>query len=490
MLTKKQFFTFSTYFLAVALLMLLAACAGKPQKLKQVYDDPNVMVGSFEREIANARSNQLDLLAPTWFGKAEDSLKDAKVALAKKADVSLIAGEVSRGRAELEKAREIADVARSSLADVIQRREMARKAGATQLSGYGGTEEDFQRLIREIERENLGYVNRNKNEVAESYHKLEIDAIKRNVLGDVRLILQKARKEEAEEFAPQVYAEAVNKLRATDRFITSNPYESEKINRMANDALFYAQRTIVLTAQSKKIEKMTPEQIALWIESILQSTTSQLSAPDMRNQDFQIQMDNIIGSIKAADENLKFLNGTLNEQRAEIETLNTSLAALEGKSRQEQLANERLEAEKRFNEKFLRIQKMFSRSEAEVYRQGNELVIRLRGMAFPVGSAVIMPDNYSLLSKVQQAIRTFDAAGITIEGHTDSTGSEEVNRQLSEDRAASVQKYLIANGTSPEERIIAIGYGASRPLMPNNTAAGRAANRRIDLVISPAKEGS
>ena len=109
-------------------------------------------------------------------------------------------------------------------------------------------------------------------------------------------------------------------------------------------------------------------------------------------------------------------------------------------------------------------------------------------MQFPIGKAVIMPENYELLSKVQQALRSFDEPEVIIEGHTDSTGSADVNEQLSQERAEAVKQYLIANKTLPESKLFAIGYGSSKPLMSNETADGRAANRRIDVIIIPQKQ--
>jgi len=72
-----------------------------------------------------------------------------------------------------------------------------------------------------------------------------------------------------------------------------------------------------------------------------------------------------------------------------------------------------------------------------------------------------------------------------IEGHTDSTGSDEVNDHLSQQRAESVRDYLVANKTLQAEKIVSIGYGSKRPLASNETEEGRAINRRIDVVISP-----
>ena len=63
------------------------------------------------------------------------------------------------------------------------------------------------------------------------------------------------------------------------------------------------------------------------------------------------------------------------------------------------------------------------------------------------------------------------------------TGSLAINEQLSKKRAEAVRQYFIANGTLSEEKVTAIGYGAERPLSPNDTPEGRAINRRIDVVI-------
>ena len=149
---------------------------------------------------------------------------------------------------------------------------------------------------------------------------------------------------------------------------------------------------------------------------------------------------------------------------------------------------ERLAAEKRFNQLFNTVQSSFSPDEAEVYKQADRLVIRLKAVQFPVGKHFIMPSNYSLLSKVQRAVRTFGEPNVIIEGHTDSTGSNDLNEHLSQQRAEAVRAYFVANGTLTRERIVAVGYGSKRPLASNATAKGRAINRRIDLIIVPSKK--
>jgi outer membrane protein OmpA-like peptidoglycan-associated protein len=172
------------------------------------------------------------------------------------------------------------------------------------------------------------------------------------------------------------------------------------------------------------------------------------------------------------------------------------IAALEGRTREEQAARERLAAERRaieerlaaerrFNQLFVEVRDYFEPGEAEVYKEGNRLVIRLKAIHFPVGKHVIMPNNYSLLSKTQRAIRTFGEPDLVIEGHTDRTGSDAMNEHLSQQRAEAVRQYFVANGTLPEGKIAAVGYGSKRPLASNKTPEGRAINRRIDVIITP-----
>ena len=131
------------------------------------------------------------------------------------------------------------------------------------------------------------------------------------------------------------------------------------------------------------------------------------------------------------------------------------------------------------------VEDMFSREQARVLRQGNEVIIRLVGLNFAVGSATIPGTGSDLLVSVETAIRLFPNAGVTVAGHTDSFGSDSGNFELSKRRAESVRQYLISNTRVPASQISAVGYGETRPVASNQTPEGRARNRRIDIVILP-----
>ena len=86
---------------------------------------------------------------------------------------------------------------------------------------------------------------------------------------------------------------------------------------------------------------------------------------------------------------------------------------------------------------------------------------------------------------MRDAINAFPESSISVQGNTDSFGSDEANLQLSKERAEAVKQYLLANSKLVASQIEAIGYGESKPIANNETVSGRAANRRVDVVIYP-----
>ncbi len=476
---------------AFCLVFLLAGCAGDQLNVETIpkSENPQELINKLENDIAMARKDHLNVLSPEWFGKSEASLKEAQNYLNRGDQLSKILESVALGRAQLQKAGEFAEISKASLPEAIKARDLARAAGATSLErDYTAAENRFLELTQAIERDNLGYAQRTQPKVVSQFRELELRAIKTNTLGEVRRLIRDAENQKLQKIAPQSYRAAVDKLVEADDFITKNPYEKEKMHQLANQALFMARRLHVVAAQSLKVEDMEPEQITLWVEGQLHAAASKLGAPDLRDQAFDQQLENILASIAAQQSDHDFVVEKVKSQQEEIDLLQKQIVAMEGKSRQEQEAKERLMAENRFNQRFSEVKGYFQPEEAEVYRQENQLIIRLKAMQFPVGKSVIMPENYELLTKVQRAIRNFGEPDVIIGGHTDSTGSEELNEHLSQQRAEAVRQYMVANGVLPFEKMIAVGYGSLRPIASNATEAGRALNRRIDVTITPQPE--
>lgn len=106
---------------------------------------------------------------------------------------------------------------------------------------------------------------------------------------------------------------------------------------------------------------------------------------------------------------------------------------------------------------------------------------------FDVDSAVVDSSGRSTLDDVAQVLDEYSKTAVVVQGHTDSTGSEEHNQQLSEQRADSVRNYLVGRGVA-EPRLSAIGFGESSPVTSNDTESGRQQNRRVDILLK-AKAG-
>jgi OmpA-OmpF porin, OOP family len=112
----------------------------------------------------------------------------------------------------------------------------------------------------------------------------------------------------------------------------------------------------------------------------------------------------------------------------------------------------------------------------------DKLVIKDR-VFFDTGKATIQKRSFGLLDQVASVLVAHpEVKGVNIEGHTDSKGKEEMNRKLSQNRAASVLKYLSEKGVEAS-RMKAIGYGPDQPIADNATEAGRELNRRVEFVI-------
>jgi OmpA-OmpF porin, OOP family len=101
---------------------------------------------------------------------------------------------------------------------------------------------------------------------------------------------------------------------------------------------------------------------------------------------------------------------------------------------------------------------------------------------FDSNSTKISPKYRDNLNELGKALSELSKPTVEIAGHTDSIGSEHANQILSERRAESVKQYLVQNFSIPQERLIAKGYGKSRPIASNDTPEDRSKNRRIEIV--------
>jgi outer membrane protein OmpA-like peptidoglycan-associated protein len=111
------------------------------------------------------------------------------------------------------------------------------------------------------------------------------------------------------------------------------------------------------------------------------------------------------------------------------------------------------------------------------------LIVNMSDVLFDTAKYTLKPGTQISLAKVSGILQAYPGLKLQVEGYTDSVGSDEYNQKLSENRADAVRDFLVTQGVQPDN-ITATGYGKAKPVADNATAAGRAQNRRVNLVVS------
>ena len=123
--------------------------------------------------------------------------------------------------------------------------------------------------------------------------------------------------------------------------------------------------------------------------------------------------------------------------------------------------------------------------QVDVTNTGSELIVTMpQDILFALDSAAVRSDLRRDLGVVAGNLQAYPNSTISIEGHTDNTGTANYNRLLSQRRANAVADILVNNGVPPE-RLYAVGRGENEPVASNLSATGRAQNRRVEIVIRP-----
>ncbi len=111
------------------------------------------------------------------------------------------------------------------------------------------------------------------------------------------------------------------------------------------------------------------------------------------------------------------------------------------------------------------------------------LVVNMQDVLFATGKYDLTPAAQIALAKISGIVVSHPGLNLQVEGYTDSTGTEQFNQKLSEQRANTVRDFLVSQGLNPQN-VTAVGYGQNYPVASNTTSAGRKMNRRVELVVS------
>lgn len=145
------------------------------------------------------------------------------------------------------------------------------------------------------------------------------------------------------------------------------------------------------------------------------------------------------------------------------------------------LAEERAKAEARQNEARNKLNELQSKL-IQVTQDARGIILSMSDILFDVDKATLKPDLQTSLAKIAGILSVYQELDVSVEGHTDNTGTAEHNMKLSEQRAQNVLDFLVKQGIEGK-RLSAKGYGMTMPVADNATKEGRQKNRRVDLVI-------
>jgi len=390
-------------------------------------------------------------------------------------------------------ATEIAKLAQNTLKEAIEMRRNAInvKGHTMHPKEWSKVERMFVLATKSVENGNLDKAKDLNKEASAGFDNIELLSIKDVYLNQAKLSIIAAEEEKAARYAPITLNQAYTFLDIADKELNSNRYNNESARNNANNSIERSNHAIFLSRliQSVQDKVISTEELIIQSEENLKKIAHSADIlPLMTDgyisltKDLVAYIDNLRNEKQYLEQDQKDNLIQIADMEEEIRTLDKRLG---GATEEREALIQRIEAQARIKEQFNRVEKMFNTDEARVFRENNNVILRLIGITFESNESKIMTKNIPLLTKVEKAIDVYPNSEIIIEGHTDSQGDDQLNQKLSQDRADAVKQYMINAMLIPSYRIIATGYGETRPIANNETELGREKNRRIDIAIRP-----
>jgi outer membrane protein OmpA-like peptidoglycan-associated protein len=472
---------------ALVLLALAAAAATPAAAQTTAVAAPDALAAA--RAAADAVN--APLLAPTTYGNAMRELErsradpgrnPAKAAASSTAAATLFRAAETNARA-----------AATTLGPALAARDAARAITAATLAPepWQAAEKRFLDLVRRVERGDDAAVAAGLGPATEAYRTAELEALRNRYLAPARQRLAEATAAGAERHAPLTLARAKALLAAADMALADNRADPEAAAgavTAAADEAAHATRVATLARRVAEREQ-TPEQLVLEMESIIDRLAAAASLETGPVAGDPQAIDALVAQAAALHERASAIERELVERDRLVRSLEDEIRDLDSRLGGAKAERDRLvmqaEANARLAEQVAAASGLFRPGTAQVLQQGREVTLRLTALSFPPGGVRLGPSAKAILDQAAQALSLFPTATITVEGHTDSSGDPATNQRLAEQRAEAVATYLTTALRFAPGRIRAIGYGKDRPVAGNDTPAGRALNRRIDIVVTP-----
>jgi OOP family OmpA-OmpF porin len=441
--------------LAMTLMMMAYGCASSVQKADIPSSaNPTDEISKLESDISYGESNEFDVLDHDDFKNAKDRLMSAKEKLKDNKEQEDVLDQLRYSRAYYERAKTVSTERKGRLDTVLTARNAALDAGVQKYPNltdeWNDTEKDARKLsekkAEDIEAKDV-------KKLQDRYADLQFKAVKMNYLGNAQAIIKDAKDHDGDDKAEKSYKQAQIDYSAAENAISANRNTPSQFKTEVDRANRSADRLRRVMVYKEKQGKQFNEDAA--IQLVMQ-------------EDRINHLDNELGTTR---EELGSSRETNEQIQARMRAQGAKLTAAEREVAMQQAIDS--------------ARKEFKPSEADVYQQGDKLLIRMKGLNFATGKSELPKNADTLLSKVESVAKELSAQEILVQGHTDATGSKTKNMKLSEDRAEQVANYFEKQGMESSS-IRAEGYGDTTPLTTNKTKTGRAQNRRIDIVITPA----
>ncbi|MEZ5359295.1 MAG: OmpA family protein [Candidatus Zixiibacteriota bacterium] len=467
------------------------------------------------------------VFAPKTYSKAESRFQEADRAIANNSKATKIDKLLAEATEFAENTLKATEVAKLTLAEYLEPRELAKKAKAMQLVPelYAKAEEQFMKGTEKVESGDVKNGLKEADKAMPLFNTAELEAIRVDIMGSADKLIEKAVQDDADKYALSTMDKARTAREKCNIILTRDRYERDESIREikraeyeARHASQIAQSVRSLNRNDQAWEKLmlvyeiqmnrvgeaigsenlpfdngpiaAADSLILYIKDLQKAKGASMDLTDklaerlggtLSKLGIEESEDTPTGMAKKLDEQVEALISERNDLKARLDDERMKYVEL-----QESMQNVSAELEERteLEDKFKKAKSILNPSEGEVlFNASNDIVLRLYGISFGVNKTEITDDHIALLDKVQQIIELFPDSKLAIEGHTDASGDEVTNRQLSEKRAYSVMQYLRRSMLISADRINAIGYGAERPIASNKSADGRAKNRRIDILI-------
>jgi outer membrane protein OmpA-like peptidoglycan-associated protein len=291
------------------------------------------------------------------------------------------------------------------------------------------------------------------------------------VLWDRKQNLDLRQAEKAVELAVDAGAEeyAASQVRRARTTLTQARNTSAQGKMKAS--IDYSRRTVAFAAEAMQTTRRQKEAEAL--EAEIARRRAEMEALEARAREAEEDAAAAAAALAEAERQRSAADAAVAAASLELANLEKTMSLLNDQARELRAEKEDLSE---------RLQGALSRV-AETTESARGMIVNLPDILFDLNQATLKPEAQIVLAKLAGILLIMEELNLRTEGHTDSTGSADYNQQLSVKRANSVRDFLASNGIDTS-RMVAAGYGMTRPVADNATAAGRAENRRVEIVIA------